>query len=492
MTSRMVLLERLAQWATDQPSAVAAVNEFEAVDFTGLQERVGPLSKTVEQHLGSDPAVVGFAVRNGPHALIAELAIWAAGHTAMALPLAPTAVEAQSYLDTVEPRLLLIEDAEQQAVWLAAAAGKCPTFLLGSQTLSEPVGQGGSMSLPGDDPLVVQFTSGTSGRPKALLFESFAVECALRAASFVYDESPGATAYCSIPQHQAMGRAIALENFWSGIGSVFTNSMAFGTHKKLMTGHGCALVQTNPTYVRLGLQLKLWAGLPSIARMVVGTAAVSPELPLQMREQLPDVRMDIRYGVSEVFGALTRLQLSPGDEIHQRGDVGQPLDGIVVDAPVAQPGPVRVVASQSASAVLANADEVTHARGQDGLVDTGDLGVIDSNGSLALHGRSNVFIKHRGYRIDPAEIEAAMLGMDGVIEAVVVGIADDLDGEKIAVALEHGTSGPLDEKAVLQHCKGQLSVHKLPSRFVQLRALPRKPSGKPDRAAVEILFRNCL
>ena len=71
---------------------------------------------------------------------------------------------------------------------------------------------------------------------------------------------------------------------------------------------------------------------------------------------------------------------------------------------------------------------------------TGDIEYVDEDGFLYIVDRKNQLIKHRGFRVSPLEIEECLLTIPGVSECCVIGIADDLSGEKI-VALYSGDQG---------------------------------------------------
>ncbi|MGH1438946.1 MAG: class I adenylate-forming enzyme family protein [Cellvibrionaceae bacterium] len=490
METRSDIVESFQQLSKQFSNQLAIGNHKETLSFAELNERVLFFRKQLRSLLSdSSTAIIAFALKNGPSALAIELAIWAEGHTALSLPDKPTCNEAEGYLSAVTPSLLILQSKEQTQ-WLQAASNiKGIGILLEEGEVLNSPNFGDIDSVHFDqDILQVQFTSGSSGTPKALAFSPQAVTAGILNTQEWYQEFPSDPAFSILPQYHAMGRALVFECLWSGRGLLTSDSMAFGEHKKSIAAHNCGLILSNPSYIRFGLQLKLWKSLSSIHRFILGTAPVEPELPVQIREQLPQAHLDIRYGVSEAFGALTRLSLPANSDLHSTGHVGAPLPLVEISTRHNE-GSSPVLASSKALASFAiEANTIKPITVQDGFIETGDLGEYTKAKQLYLHGRSNVFLKHRGYRIDPVEIETSILSNTAVLETVVLGIPNKEVGEKIIALVEGNT---LNTNELLQQCKEKLSGHKVPSKIIEVAKIPRNASDKLDRkAALHYLLSN--
>jgi acyl-CoA synthetase (AMP-forming)/AMP-acid ligase II len=118
---------------------------------------------------------------------------------------------------------------------------------------------------------------------------------------------------------------------------------------------------------------------------------------------------------------------------------------------------------------------------------TGDLGYQDDEGYFYLQGRKDTLLKVGGHRINPQEIEDALMATELVIETAVLGIPDPLLGQKL-VALACAKDGDCTEKSILSHCAQKLPKYKMPSEVKFLRSLPKSGSGKIDRARCLELF----
>ena len=111
---------------------------------------------------------------------------------------------------------------------------------------------------------------------------------------------------------------------------------------------------------------------------------------------------------------------------------------------------------------------------------TGDLVRWRADGQLQYLGRADEQVKIRGYRIEPGEVQAALAGLDGVEQAVVIA-REDRPGDKRLVGYVTGTADPAAVRAALAE---RLPAYMVPAAVVVLAALPLTVSGKLDRRAL--------
>ena len=118
------------------------------------------------------------------------------------------------------------------------------------------------------------------------------------------------------------------------------------------------------------------------------------------------------------------------------------------------------------------------------LLFTGDLFRMDEEGFLYFVSRKGDLIKTRGERVSPREVENVLYEIDGVIDAAVIPVPDELLGQAIKAVIVKEAGSPLEAKAVLAHCVNNLESFMVPKYIVFIPCLPRTSSGKIDKKAL--------
>ena len=118
---------------------------------------------------------------------------------------------------------------------------------------------------------------------------------------------------------------------------------------------------------------------------------------------------------------------------------------------------------------------------KDGWLHTGDLGHQDAEGDLFITGRKSDLLKVGGHRISPVEIERIAGELEGIKEAVVLGLPEKTLGHKIILCfIPHADSG-LTETVLLDFFKKKLPPYKMPHQFIRVGEIPKNSTGKVDR-----------
>jgi long-chain acyl-CoA synthetase len=107
---------------------------------------------------------------------------------------------------------------------------------------------------------------------------------------------------------------------------------------------------------------------------------------------------------------------------------------------------------------------------------TGDVGAVDQDGTIRLHGRRTSFINVGGLKVQPLEVEEVLLGLAGVVECAVVGAHDRVGGEVVKAVIV--TKEPRTVGDVRRFCRQRLAPHKVPRYVTFVDALPRSATGK--------------
>jgi acyl-CoA synthetase (AMP-forming)/AMP-acid ligase II len=125
----------------------------------------------------------------------------------------------------------------------------------------------------------------------------------------------------------------------------------------------------------------------------------------------------------------------------------------------------------------------------DGWFDTGDLCTI-RDGHVFFHGRSDAMIKTSGANVSPAEVEAALLEIDGVAEAHALGLPDATRGQIVGALVVPQEGRTLDRETVLGEARKRLSSYKVPRRVVIADKAPLTGTNKLDRRAAARLLQD--
>ncbi len=116
---------------------------------------------------------------------------------------------------------------------------------------------------------------------------------------------------------------------------------------------------------------------------------------------------------------------------------------------------------------------------------TGDYFRTDDEGYLYFLGRRDDMIKTKAERVSPKEVENVLCQMEGIIEAAVIGVEDELMGQAVKACVRFDDGMIILEKDVLKHCSEHLESYMIPKYIDILVDFPRTPNGKVDKQALQ-------
>jgi len=225
---------------------------------------------------------------------------------------------------------------------------------------------------------------------------------------------------------------------------------------------------------------------PDLSSLRLCVSASAP-LPSALNRLFAD-----RFGryVRQLYGSTETGSIS----VNMRADVaetlesvGRPLPGVEVRVRNAQggeaaPGEVGEVTVTSPFAMSASGDGA-HEALREGAFWTGDLGRRDQDGLLYLVGRKSLLINRGGYKVNPRDVEAVLESHPSVEEAVAIGVPTSYGDERIRAIIV--ANGPCTADELLEYCRSRIAPFKVPS-VIDIRAeLPKTPSGKIRRDALQ-------
>ena len=338
------------------------------------------------------------------------------------------------------------------------------------------------------------YTSGSTGEPKGVMSSHFNMVSAARSIIQYLENRPDDITLTVLPLSFDYGLYQVIMAFMFGGTVVLERSFLYPVkfleciQRERVTG-----LPLVPTIAAMLLKMQSidQYDLRSL-RYVTNTAAALPVDHIQrLRSLLPHARIYSMYGLTEC----KRVSYLPPEEVDRRpSSVGKAIPNsevfIVNDAgEEVLPGVVGELVVRGAHVMRGywNAPELTRETFRPGrfpgeaLLHTGDLFRKDEDGFLYFVGRKDDMIKSKGERISPREIENVLCKMDGVAEAAVIGIPDEVFGQviKAFVVVKKGLS--LSEREVLRHCAENLEFFMVPKSIEFPEDLPKTPNGKVDR-----------
>lgn len=367
----------------------------------------------------------------------------------------------------------------------AAVAGRTPLETL---TLSSAPAAPIEWRAIDDAPVLVLYTSGTTGLPKGAVLTARNVAFNLDALAKAWKWTREDTVVHALPMFHVHGLVLGL------YGSI---RIGAGLHwfPKFEPAAICAALGTGTTvffavptmYHRLSEAAEtdpsLVAGLRQ-ARMLVSGSAALPQRDQQRIESLTGRRVVERYGLTEtLINTAVRIDGAPSP-----GSVGPALDGVelklvddqrrTLDArDDATLGEVAVRGPHVFQGYLNRPDATAAVKDAEGWFFTGDIACMRADGSVRIVGRrATDLIKCGGYKVGAGEVEAALLEHPHVREAAVVGRPDSDLGERIVAYVV--LSAPTEPKTLEDFVASQLSPHKRPREVHVLQELPRNAMGK--------------
>jgi o-succinylbenzoate---CoA ligase len=419
------------------------------------------------------------ALLAAPSATALALLVGIARVGAIAVPLGTrlTRLELAAAVEETRPALL-VHDADR-----AGDAGGHGIHALAPADLAAR-GAGAERRGVGVDPAapaVAVMTSGTSGRPRAVLLSHAALAASAQAWSAALPASTG-WLLCLGLAHVA-GLGVVWRALGAGVPLHVTPSFDPDEVLAILRGPDapshCSLVPVQ--LARLLAAAGAAAAPPALRAALLGGAPIPPDLV--RRAAAAGWPVVPTYGLTEAGSGVTAL--AADEAAATPGSAGRPLPGVAVR--IAEPGPdgvgeVQVRTPALFSGYLGREAESAAAITPDGWLRTGDLGRLDAAARLFVADRRADLVVSGGENLHPAEVEAALEAHPAVAEAGVVGRPDPTWGAVpvAGIVLRPGLADPGDV-ALREWCRARLAAYKVPVAFARVDALPRTAAGKLRR-----------
>ncbi|MEV4037008.1 non-ribosomal peptide synthetase [Streptomyces umbrinus] len=485
--------EVFRQAVAAHPDAAAVIHGTRAWSYAELDTAGDLVADRLRAAGVSQGAVVALALPRGRMAVAAMLGVMRAG--AAYLPLDPDqpAVRTRAVVERVRPAAVLADDSTADAV---GALGRRLVTVPAEDAVTwhlEPAASGGPTrgSVTPDDPCYVMCTSGTTGEPKAVEITHRGVISLAHRPGFV-PLGPGDVVLQAAPVHFDASTFEIWGALLNGAALVVAprTQLTGPELTELVEGHGITTLHLTAGLLRVVADShgRCFAGLRTL---LTGGDVVPVQAVRRLMTEYPDLRVVACYGPTEntTFSMVEVLEAPPGDFV----PLGRPLAGRsahLLDpwlrpVPDGAVGEIHVGGAGLALGYLGDTATtaerfVAHpARPGELLYRTGDLARRRPDGTWQFLGRRDHQVKIRGVRVEPAEVESALLRHPEVQRCVVLprGEAGEFSLTAYAVARPGTPVGALRD-----HLLGALPTALVPTAYVLLDELPLTAQGKVDAA----------
>ncbi|CRM74432.1 non-ribosomal peptide synthetase [Pseudomonas sp. 8 R 14] len=481
------LPELLNQHTSDN---TALVWQDGSLTFAQLHTQANRLAHYLRDKGVGPDVCVAIAAERSPQLLVGLLAIIKAGGAYVPLDPDYPAERLAYMLKDSGVHLLLTQTALLDRV--PSAEGVC-VIAMDSLHLDSWPTQPPGLHLDGDNLAYVIYTSGSTGQPKGVGNTHAALAERLQWMQATYQLNDSDV----LMQKAPISFDVSVwECFWPLITGCRLVLAGPGEHRdphriaQLVQAHGVTTLHFVPPLLQLFIDEPLVPECTSLRRLFSGGEALPAELRNRVLAQLPAVQLHNRYGPTETAINVTHWQCRAEDG--ERSPIGRPLGNVICRVldeqlnplPAGVPGELCIGGIGLARGYLGRAGLtaerfVADPLGEAGarLYRTGDRARWSADGVLEYLGRLDQQVKLRGFRVEPEEIEARLLALDGIAQAVVL----VRDAQLIGYYTAHAA---LDEQDVKAALAAELPEYMVPAQLMRLDAMPLSPSGKLDRRAL--------
>ncbi|MEV8457083.1 amino acid adenylation domain-containing protein [Streptomyces sp. NPDC052095] len=494
------LAQAFAARVARTPDAPAVDEDGEVLSYAAADAASDRLAARLVRAGVAPGRTVALLLPRSARLVVAQLAVLKAG--ACWLPLDPAQPPARlaRLMAAAAPALVLVAGPDP-------AAGRLPA---GTPVL-DVAEEGGDASftavpVPPDATACVLYTSGSTGEPKGVVVPQRAV------AELAADGRFAGGAHARVLLHNPYTFDASTYEVWVPLltgGTVVVapaEAVTAELVERMVRERGVTALMLTPELLRTVAEIAPGA-LSGLREVWSGGDVLAPDTVRRIREHCPDTVVVNGYGPTEttVFAAAHTAAGPASADRPGPVPVGRPLDNTrarVLDGwlrPVPEGGTGELYLGGSGLALgylgrpAATAERfVADPYGPPGsrMYRTGDLARWTADGLLEFAGRADDQVKVRGFRVEPAEVEAVLAGCPGVARAVVGARRDAAGGKLLAAWLV--PAGPADRAEPWErmrdraraHAAQRLPVHLVPSLWTRIDEVPLTRHGKADRAAL--------
>ena len=467
MSGRHTIGRLLRDRARTTPRRVAIDHEGTLLTYAELDEASERLAASFLQRGLARGDRVATLAANCPENVVVLFACAKAGLIMLPLNWRLAPAELAYQLGDAEPALVLVE--EERLETAEQAGHPYERLELGGE------GDVRGAEVADEDPLLLVYTSGTTGKPKGALLTH--ANCFWTNIGFdlVAGVNGDDVVLQVLPQFHVGGWNVQALLAWAK-GAIVVLERAFDAARclRLIEEKRVTTMMGVPaTYLFMAQEPAFeQADLSSLRLAVVGGAPM-PEPLLEVWDRR-GVAIVQGYGLTEA--APNVLCLPPEEAVRKRGFAGRPYP--FVDVQLSAEGELLVKGPNVFAGYWRNDEATREAFTDDGWLRTGDLAERDDEGFYRIRGRLKDMYISGGENVYPAEVESVLCEHEAVVDAAVVGVPDESWGEAGVAFVVPADGVEVTEAELLDHCLVRLAKYKVPRAVRLVDALPRSSMNK--------------
>ena len=345
-------------------------------------------------------------------------------------------------------------------------------------------------SLHCDDPINIQFTSGTTGNPKGATLTHHNILNNARGIAALLRYTPDDRVCIPVPLYHCFGMGVgSLGCLTSGSTMVYP-APSFDPLSTLeaIEAEQCTSIYGVPTMFIAQLEHPRFAefDLTSLRTGIMAGAPCPVEVMKRVMTEMHASEVCIAYGMTET--APVSFGTSPDDDVERRvttvGTVLPHVEAKIVDpatgetTPIDTPGEICTRGYLVMPGYWENEQATADAIDEDGWMHTGDLGVMDGDGYVNIVGRIKDMVIRGGENLYPREIEEVLFEHPAIGSAQVIGVPDERMGEELMAWIVVHEGATVSDDEVRAFCRERLAHFKVPRYVKVVDDFPMTVTGK--------------
>lgn len=408
------------------------------------------------------------------------------------------------------PAAVFFSESERATVNKLTAHGEVRRFCVGEGVTPDEVSLAAMLAReieqieipPERDDCMISYTSGTTGRPKGVITTQANYIVANGFLNAIYWR-------LTADDRIVITTPLAHRTAFARVGNMAVLGATLYIIPRLDVEELTQLIETE--------KITLMSIVPTVGRMMLPAIEANPDryrslrvlvatgeaFPIETKRRimaaLPSLEIYSFFAMTEA-GSLAMLlpheqlehsssvgRVTPGVEIRLVNDEGQPV-------PTGEAGEIWVRSGLPGQYLVfrtyfGQPDAMRDAF-NDGWFKTGDIGRFDDKGYLYIVDRKKDMVLSGGYNVYSKEVELVLLRYNGVADAAVVGVPDEIYGESVAAYVELEPGADVSADALIQWCADELASYKKPKHVVFVDELPKNSTGKVLKTKLREAFRS--